>query len=624
MNGTAILSRDPSFTSFSACDGSSDTYMDLIVNSDGKVYNPKFVLNSNSNFFSLNMGQGSYFGSEAGYSEATSWDTQNIVVSNDYPVMGYESWVAMRKSGAEDDGRTYYSADGGQTFFQVDGQDYSGPINFFGINLTINDGAVVDGANFFEGSQIYINSGGTLKNSSVFGGSAYADVGSISSNNRYFNNQINGPPTGLSISDHDTLYLVGNTTGHLNLSQYPGLQDFSINGQSNDNLQLPPKKYNDFRIVNRDPSGNKILVFSDYPDFSYTDQPVCYLSGTLILCEAGEVCVEDLRCGDRVYVYDGSGGRALREVIWVGHQRHCARDGFSADMSGYPVRIMKDALSEGVPHKDFLVTPEHCLYLEGRFIPARMLVNGRTIYYDRTLGSYDYYHVELEEHSVIMADGVLSESYLDTGNRRYFHPSDNVVRLRAGGRTWSGDAAAPLGTERSVVEPLYRRYEERACFLGIERCEETAVQVLDPDLYLLTPEGHVIYPRGCGEGQRYRFMLPPDISHVHIHSRSSRPCDAVGPYVDDRRELGVLVGEVVLFDRDRLQPLHVHLSISRLCGWHGLENDRCRWTSGYAFLPLPEGSGHRETLRVLVIEILQAGPYVQKQEAPVFKKRVNA
>ncbi|WP_035367102.1 Hint domain-containing protein, partial [Acetobacter pasteurianus] len=67
-----------------------------------------------------------------------------------------------------------------------------------------------------------------------------------------------------------------------------------------------------------------------------------------------------------------------------------------------------------------LITAEHCLFFEGKFVPVRMLVNGVSIFYDKSITSYDYYHVETDQHSVITADGMLTESYLDTGNRRAF------------------------------------------------------------------------------------------------------------------------------------------------------------------------------------------------------------
>lgn len=157
---------------------------------------------------------------------------------------------------------------------------------------------------------------------------------------------------------------------------------------------------------------------------------------------SGTKAVEDLSVGDEIIAYV-DGVATPRRVIWAG-QAHCTvRPGLPDDQAGYPVRILKDAIADGVPFKDMLITAEHCLFFDGKFVPARMLVNGRSIFFDKSITSYDYYHIETEEHSVIMADGMLTESYLDTGNRRSFSQKGKVLSI-GGNRnlTWD-DAAVP-------------------------------------------------------------------------------------------------------------------------------------------------------------------------------------
>ncbi|PHY94849.1 hypothetical protein CSR02_04105, partial [Acetobacter pomorum] len=102
-------------------------------------------------------------------------------------------------------------------------------------------------------------------------------------------------------------------------------------------------------------------------------------------------------------------------VIWVGKAHATVRPELTDDEAGWPVRILKDAIADGVPYKDMLITAEHCMFFKGKLVPVRMLVNGVSIFYDKSITSYDYYHVETEQHSVITADGMLTESYLDTG-----------------------------------------------------------------------------------------------------------------------------------------------------------------------------------------------------------------
>lgn len=74
------------------------------------------------------------------------------------------------------------------------------------------------------------------------------------------------------------------------------------------------------------------------------------------------------------------------------------------------MRILKDTFKPGVPKKDLLITPEHCLFIDGHFIPARMLINGRSIYYDYSMTTYEYYHIETEDHSIIWADGMMTKA----------------------------------------------------------------------------------------------------------------------------------------------------------------------------------------------------------------------
>ncbi|ATI12916.1 hypothetical protein CPF11_11035 [Acetobacter pomorum] len=188
----------------------------------------------------------------------------------------------------------------------------------------------------------------------------------------------------------------------------------------------------------------------------------CFLSCSMIRTPEGDVAVEDIQIGDEVLAFDWKNNKEVtRPVVWVGKAHAVVRPGLPDDEAGYPVRVLKDAIADGVPYKDMLITAEHCLFFEDRFVPVRMLVNGVSIFYDKSITSYDYYHVETEQHSVIQADGMLTESYLDTGNRSSFRQTGTVVTLRGAVQSWEKNAGAPLGVERSFVEPLFQKLEAR-------------------------------------------------------------------------------------------------------------------------------------------------------------------
>ncbi|WP_291363779.1 Hint domain-containing protein [Acetobacter sp. UBA5411] len=335
----------------------------------------------------------------------------------------------------------------------------------------------------------------------------------------------------------------------------------------------------------------------------------CFLPDTLIRTPSGDVPVQSLRQGDLVLTYDWQNDRDVPQPLtWAGSQSARVRAGLLDDEAGYPVRILKDAIAPGQPYKDLLVTAEHCLFLKDSFIPARMLVNDRSIFYDRTLISYAYYHIETAEHSVVRADGLLTESYLDTGNRRNFTQNGSVVSFPAArGKSWENDAAAPLTVSCDKVEPVFRMIEARAEANGLTLRSARPAVTHDPDLHLRAENGMFI-PVFRREGDWFLFMIPAGVDRIYLKSRAARPADVAGPFVDDRRWLGVLVGEIMVQDAEAMKPLVTHHQEVDLPGWHGLSDEPGRWTDGDAFLSL--GMADTPDERLLSVQILAAGPYL--------------
>ncbi|MDE7541187.1 Hint domain-containing protein [Gluconobacter sphaericus] len=358
------------------------------------------------------------------------------------------------------------------------------------------------------------------------------------------------------------------------------------------------------------------IAYTDEEDGSYGEEIVsdddggfileaCFLTGSMIKTPGGDAAVETLGVGDEVVTFiDGS--PQIRHVTWAGKAHCVVRPHLPLDQAGYPIRFRKDALSDGVPLRDLLVTSEHCLLLDGRFVPARMLVNGRSIFYDRSITSYAYHHIETASHSVIMAEGALTESYLDTGNRRAFRQKGAVVAIpTTRNLTWD-DAAAPLCVSRDFVEPLFRQAEARAVAAGVAQEEPPAELTDEADLHLVTDAGAIIRP-ARQNGGRAIFMIPASAHAVRIVSRASRPCDVIGAFVDDRRYFGVAVGEIMLFESRKSCIVTSHLGEPDLKGWNALSGEDVRWTTGDALLPLDGRDPN--SIAVMAVEIRAAGPY---------------
>ena len=141
---------------------------------------------------------------------------------------------------------------------------------------------------------------------------------------------------------------------------------------------------------------------------------VCFAAGTRIATPSGEVPVEQLSIGDAVLTLSG----VARPIVWIGVGRVLATRG--ARSAGSPVIVRRGALADNVPNRDLQVTKGHALYLDGALIPVEELVNGRSIVWDDRARELAIYHVELDTHDVLIADGAPAETYRDDGNRWLF------------------------------------------------------------------------------------------------------------------------------------------------------------------------------------------------------------
>jgi Hint domain-containing protein len=157
-----------------------------------------------------------------------------------------------------------------------------------------------------------------------------------------------------------------------------------------------------------------------------TAPPICFLRGTKVLTSKGEVFVEDFKIGDLVETMRGY----PVPIKWIGRQSF-KKESERWHKSVLPVRICRSALEDGVPHTDLYVSPNHRLYLDSVLIAAHLLVNGRSIVQampdDRD--QIDYFHVELEQHDVIFAEGAAAETFQLMNGREHFSNFIEYERL---------------------------------------------------------------------------------------------------------------------------------------------------------------------------------------------------
>ena len=154
----------------------------------------------------------------------------------------------------------------------------------------------------------------------------------------------------------------------------------------------------------------------------------CFVAGTRIATDRGDVPVEGLRVGDHALTLGDGGSLVPRPVRWIGRRRiDLARH--PQPEAARPIRIRRGAFSEGVPDRDLMLSPDHAIYAEGVLIPVRWLVNERTVVPARRMRHVEYFHVELDQHAILLAEGMPAESYLDTGDRSTFENVDAALEL---------------------------------------------------------------------------------------------------------------------------------------------------------------------------------------------------
>lgn len=152
----------------------------------------------------------------------------------------------------------------------------------------------------------------------------------------------------------------------------------------------------------------------------------CFLTGTQLLTDEGEKRVEELKIGDRLQTLDGS----LERIKWIGIQT-CYTNGHNHPLRTYPMRVKAGALGPNCPIRDLYVSPDHALLVEGLLVNAGALENGDTIVQIQpTDEKFVYYHIEMERHSILMADGAPAESYLpQKQDRDTFDNGDEYAEL---------------------------------------------------------------------------------------------------------------------------------------------------------------------------------------------------
>ncbi len=313
----------------------------------------------------------------------------------------------------------------------------------------------------------------------------------------------------------------------------------------------------------------------------------CFAAGTRILTDAGETAVDSLAVGDLVVTASGR----LRPVQWIGH-RHVRCHHHCKPETVWPVRVRAGAFGSNMPHCDLWLSPDHAVLLDRALIPIRYLINGKTVAQYQADG-VTYFHVELERHDVMLAEGLPCESYLDTGNRGAFANGGGAVTMHPdfAFRIWESRAFARLVVTGEEVQAAKGMLLARAEALGHDMTRDAHLVVI--------ADGRRLHPTVLG--RKWSVGVPPDARQVRLVSRSWVPAEAQAGSEDTRR-LGVMIADI------RIDNAMIALDDPRFSsGWLKPESDG-RWTDGDAGLELAGA-------RLLAFDVVMSGTYWAEPDA---------
>jgi hypothetical protein len=492
-------------------------------------------------------------------------------------------------------------------FAQID-IDAGAVWNVFGTHILDAGYTLTNAGTLFDGGSLTITNAGVLNGDGkvvIESGSTLIDAGTVASSQTL---AFGGANAGISLLPGSLPGVFGNfntgdtisLTGVTNVASYSVINGNTLDIVRSDNSHID-------LTFDRDYTTPEFTVTTTGGNAVVTTQTVtCFAGGTRLDTEDGSVAVEDLNIGDEVLTASGQ----VRAVRWIG-RRHLDLTRHPDPKLVQPIRIMAEALDAGMPRRDLLVSPDHAMLLDGLLIPARLLLNGVTIRREERWSSLTYYHIELDSHDVLLAEGAPAESYLDTGNRNTFENADGPMVLHPdmneGQARREAESCAPFAADAERVEPVWKRLLQRATLLGLtmpEPVETTA----DPALRVEVA-GRSFAPIAV-EGRRYVFVLPKWQGALRLRSRLATPCEGK-PWVDDQRKLGVKVLRMTLagMSGNRTVPVD-HPALAS--GWWDTEQDAGimgRWTNGDATIAIASATPCR-----FEVELGGTMDYVQTDE----------
>lgn len=181
--------------------------------------------------------------------------------------------------------------------------------------------------------------------------------------------------------------------------------------------KIETKQGDDIVIVGEDASigdldggsnTDTLISQTDLPDAENFENVVCFVRGTFIQTQNGEVPIEELTIGDMVKTLD----RGFQPIRWIGSTKVDGHGKFA------PVRIAPGVMGN---RRDLWVSQQHRMLVddwrselyfgEGQvLIPAKSLVDDQGVRLEK-VDDVEYFHMLFDNHEIVFAEGAASESF---------------------------------------------------------------------------------------------------------------------------------------------------------------------------------------------------------------------
>ena len=287
-----------------------------------------------------------------------------------------------------------------------------------GVTLVLEDGSFINGEVVAGSASDILTLGGTSDLAVTGIGTEIIGFGSIAlGSGAHFS--IEGNKSGLATSEAISGFTFGDS---IDLTDFQATTDTYVSGTG---IILSNGSTTETLSINGSFSTADFTISSDHAAGTVVEV-TCYARGTRIATKDGDFAVEDLAIGDSVKTLHNG----LQKVKWIGQRSYTAP--FANHVKVLPICIRADAIADGIPQRDLFVSPGHAICIDGVLVHALNLVNGVSITQAESVKEITYFHVELETHEVIFAEGCPAETFMGEYFRQQFHNAAEYQALYPG------------------------------------------------------------------------------------------------------------------------------------------------------------------------------------------------